>query len=106
MPNDPSNYRKIREPFATSAEADAAVDAFQAGLKKLRDECRIAEVFCIVEAPYLTDDGSETSAMARLHHGDQLKAVILASYGYGIETAAHDSLVEKVLATARKHGRK
>lgn len=104
MPSDPANFRKMSEPFATSADADKAVDAFQAGLKKLRDECRIAEVFCIIEVPYLLPDGGEASAMARLHHGYQLKAPVLAAYGYGIETASHDAMIARLISQARKHG--
>lgn len=97
MPHDPKNYRIMSEPFQDNTAANAAIDAFAADLKAIRDKHRIADVYCIIAV-----NVEDHQTFARLHHGDQLKVQVLAAYGFGLEQAEHAALIGRVMADAKK----
>lgn len=45
---DPELYARMSKPYASQAEADASIKRFMLGIKKLREECGIAEVLMMV----------------------------------------------------------
>ena len=69
----PELYRKMLEPHASEEEFMAAMDKFQAGIRALREECRVAEVVVIFETPAMSKDENgevfETVGRGQLHMG-------------------------------------
>ena len=45
--HDPERYERMCVPFDTEADAQAAIDRFNEGLDRLREECRIQEVILV-----------------------------------------------------------
>src|SRR5580700_1439426 len=92
--SDPRNYARNAVPFATPQEANAALQAFLEGLRKLRDEHRMCDVGVVVglnvEYPEQPDeDGKPTSgtAMVHAHLGATHMAAALMAFGYGEASA-------------------
>jgi hypothetical protein len=81
--NDMNVYRKLQEPFATVAEANAAIEKFLEELYELRVKHRLKDVLIAVESSVIYEDGAEGSPIAYAFYGDQTNAEKVAAYVFG-----------------------
>lgn len=98
---NPKLYRELCKPFATHAEAQAAVEAFEADLAAIRTKHRIPDVYCVIQFGRLDEEGEEVQSLLTLHYGDSLKAVQLTAYAYGMERANHEEMMGRILKNTR-----
>lgn len=61
---DPDLYASMSKPYESKEAADAAIERFMVGVKKLREECRIAEVVMLVANHVVIDDKQTMSCQA------------------------------------------
>lgn len=88
--NDPANYAKMLEPYASNEEASAAYAAFFEELYELRNKYRIPDLFYVAEMMVSFEKGTG-SAMLSGHIGNPSRKPMLAAFGYGEAKAEHDA---------------
>jgi len=96
--NDPENYRKMCEPFASANEANAALEAFFADVRAARKKHRIANVLMVAELRVNYPETGEGSAMVHGFNGDVLMAVPLAAFAYGKTQEEQRQLINNLAA--------
>lgn len=96
--NDPENYRRMAEPFASPQEANAALDAFFDDVRAARQKHRIADVLTVTMFTVRYADGEEGAALAHCHNGEVLKAESMAAYALGSEQQRHREAINKFVS--------
>ena len=97
--NDPDNYSKMREPFASPEAADEAIKGFYSELYELRNKYRIADVLTVVSLAIRYPDGPG-EVITSAHFGDELRAETMAAWSYGHEAAVRQERVAKMVSQA------
>lgn len=95
---NPKLFREMNEPFNSREEMDAAHTAFSEGIIALREQQKIANVYVIVETPYLLSDGTQGDAGATMVLGDASKRLSMVAWAYGMEKQKHTELIARLLA--------
>ena len=95
--SDPGLYRKLQEPFASSAEAQAAFKAFLDEAYELRVKHRIADVQLTVSASTLTETGDESALIVIAHYGDAERAEQMCAWALGFEHAEREERIGSML---------
>ncbi len=103
--NDPALYRRMSEPFPDSETANDAVQAFFAGVEKLREQHRISDVLVLAEIGVMTD-GTETRGAAQLFRGSRANIMPMLARAYGAERQRHEDDLALLMAAARGQARK
>ena len=80
--NDPENYRKLLEPFATPEAANIALIAFYDEVRAARNKHRIPDVLVVASMNVAYDSG-EGRAISRKYDGDISREESMAAYAYG-----------------------
>lgn len=91
---DPATYRRMSEPLASAAEAEAATIAFFEELRALREKHHVRDVVAIVQVPYLAD-GEESMSLVTLTIGSRAEALPMLATAYGCERASYIAAVDK-----------
>lgn len=102
-------YDRLREPFAKRSEADASLNGFLVGLKRLREEFHIPEVVVVAGAFFTPAEGQkETFACKALGLGSPDGHAQLGALAFQQYTAPEIERGEKLrqLATARPKSRR
>jgi hypothetical protein len=99
--NDPKKYREMSVPFATTEEANAALNAFFEDVKAAREKHRISDVVVLCEISHKIDD-EEVRGGAFTSLGDRARVIIMLAREFGAEQARHEAAVAGVIARARK----
>lgn len=90
--SDPQTYRECSEPFATTEEADDAVEAFWAEMTELRKRHKLANVYVVI-----CDSVNDERFMVLAHCGDELMRESMAAYALGTESARRQSNIAKLI---------
>lgn len=91
---NPSNYRRLCEPFESMEVANNAAQAFWEEFYELRNKHHIADCLVICRFAVATDKGEGIVHM-RMHAGDEMHAENMAAFALGA------AQVERQEATAR-----
>lgn len=98
--NDPENYRKMSEPFATAEEGNAAIDSFFVELRALRNKHRLADVLMVVSIS-MSYEAGEGRAITQSMHGDALKAEGMAACSLGRLQEERREIINQMMAGKR-----
>lgn len=98
---DPEKYARMSVPFASQAEADAAVAEFNAGVRALREKCRIADVYVIVSATIQKPAGQPSSFLSTFNCGSSEKRLPMTAAAFGFEKSNHDKMIEDLVNGTR-----
>jgi len=98
--SDPANYRKLSEPFASAAEANAAIQAFWSEFYELRNKHRIADAMVVVQTSYVADDGGEAVGVMSMHAGDWIHRESMAAFAYGQAVSDRQQQIGKMLSSS------
>lgn len=102
--NNPKLYREMSVPFATKGEAVAAWDKFNAGIAKLREECKIQDVVFAGTFSYVSEEGEECPYYGRGHLGDQLRAESMAAFMLGSLQSERQDFIAGFMSQGIKKG--
>jgi len=102
---DPANYRKLSVPFATKAEADAALEAFDNDLRELRNKHKIPDVTVVTAVSYLEEGGGETQVFGCGHHGETMKAIGMSAFAFGQFSEHQDQVLAQMAGMISKRRR-
>jgi len=72
--NDPALYRKLSEPFASSAEAIKAIELMERELRTIREEYKIPNFAVAFSLSYFNESGTEVEVSGSITCGDETKA--------------------------------
>lgn len=101
---NPALYRHLSQPSASFVFLNENISKFFAGVQKLREECRIADVTILVESPYLKG-GREVAAFASYHLGNQLLKLPMLARAYGATRELHQQAIADLVAEAAENER-
>lgn len=91
--NDPANYRRVSEPFASQEEAQKAIDTFlDDEVAELRNKHRIKDVHICIEVHAITESGEVGMGMAA-HLGDPSKALQMVASEFGLQKKMWDDSI-------------
>ena len=93
--NDPENYRKMSEPFASPKEAEAALEKFFDLVEKARNECHIADVHCIVRMNVMHGK-KEGTGITSGHYGYSVNAASMCAWSLGQEQAKNEEMLREL----------
>jgi len=93
--SDPKLYRELNVPRPAS-EVEAAAEGFQNELRELRAKYKLPDVYCIVRAVVLNDDGTEGDTMMRFQNGGSLWIVPMTAWAFGFEQSQQKALVSRL----------
>jgi hypothetical protein len=99
--NDAALMRKIREPFASANDGNAAMEAFLDDVAAARDKHRISEVYLALSFPYVAE-GEETRGIAVWGCGDEMRHEQMAAYAFGTAQADRRVSVNKMITRLAK----
>jgi hypothetical protein len=102
MGPNPARYRRLAEPFSSSAAAHDAMNAFFAAVGKVREEHEIPDVVMGVRVGYISEDGEFLEFAASLNLGDSSKAEAIAAFTFGQMSHARETAVAEALQMARR----
>lgn len=94
---DPDNYRRVNVPFESDAAFSEAVGVFSAGVKALRDELKLADVYVIVRGQAKKKAGAVGEAVVTMHYGNGALSEILTAAAYGYEKRKHAKAIKAAL---------
>lgn len=99
MPHKPNPklFRELSDPFNTRKEAADAMEAFREGIEKLREECRLPQIYVIASCSAIMDGGNEGELILTFSMGDVMKDVHVTAYAYGREKLKNESLIASIL---------
>jgi hypothetical protein len=102
--SNPARYRKLSEPKADAAAAEAAVEAFFEGVSKLREEHGIPQCLVTAAGSYLDPEAPEGEGeyFMSLTLGDALKGVYHAARLAGVMQADLAANLETIAAGPRR----
>lgn len=98
--DNPARYRRLSEPFDDNEEANTAIMSFFDGVKKLREEHGIADVFLVVEVQIGQD---ARHGDASLYLGDVAHKMPMLARAYGCARAEHEEAMAKNIKAGREH---
>ncbi len=98
----PDRYRRLSEPFESAEAIDAALAGFHKELEALREKYKIPDVYVIISANGLTEDGVEGAFTTTLQFGSEERAESLTAYAYGLASARRQERIAKMLAKSIK----
>ena len=81
---NPSNYRKLSEPFVSNEEANAALTKFLKAVEDARNECHMMDVHVLVKVAVTSGD-REIHGMSSAHFGNLLEGAQMCAWGLGQE---------------------
>lgn len=96
--HDPKMYRECSEPFESTTEGEAAIDAFFEDLYALRAKHKIANVLCVLQDSFVTEDGDEAPFYVKQMCGDSTRAEGMAAWVFGHEQAERKRAVADLMS--------
>lgn len=97
---DSATYREMAEPYETSDEADAALNAFFEELRELRKKHRIANTYTVAQVSALDDEGYEQDLITAAHNGDNQRVLAMVAWAFGREQKHHEQMVRRLATGA------
>lgn len=94
---DFGNYREMSEPFASSEEANTALQAFFDEVAEARIKHKITDVLLVVSCIAVTAEG-EAAFVTHAHFGDEFKVESMAAYAFGRASADREATTAQLLA--------
>ena len=103
--NDPANYRRLSEPFASPDDAEKALDQFLDELMELRNKHRIRDMAYVLSVPVAYPAG-EADCIITGHFGSSAQRLPLMAYGHAEAVAEHENQLAEIQAKAKQMARK
>lgn len=100
---DAKLYARMSEPYATKAEASEALNKFLAGVSKLREEFRVAEVMVMASNYHDVDESTENkdkNVIVALTLGNSEVRAFLAAAAYQTFTLPEVMRAQDLIKTA------
>ncbi len=95
--HNPDNYRELSKPFATEAEADAAVEGFWKELYELRNKYKIPDIYLILRMGVVGADGVEGMCHSTMQAGSPSYAESMTAWAFGCEQAKREEIIAKLV---------
>lgn len=98
MPANPNRHRALNVPFPDEAAIDAALKTLFAAVEAGRLESKIPDVYVIVRATMIREDGQEGELHVMFNFGDSAKHLGMVARAFGGEKRRHREAIEALVA--------